>query len=283
MMNKIDFVKMHGAGNDYIYVSTFDQDVNDLSAFSIQASDRHFGIGGDGVIFIMPSDKADARMRMFNQDGSEAEMCGNGIRCLAKYIVDNKIAEGPIVKVETGRGILDLEIFKNNAGLVDIVKVNMGIPILDPKLIPVAGINSNPVVNEEINIYGSKFSITSLSMGNPHAVIFVKNLDKYPVAEDGALIENSRFFPKRVNVEFVEILKDGFVKQRTWERGSGETLACGTGAAAVCAALKLNGIMDGPVEVELLGGVLTVEWAESGEIFMKGPAVEVFNGKYQIK
>jgi diaminopimelate epimerase len=274
------FTKMHGAGNDYVYVNCFEEpypsDVTDLAQ---KISDRHRGVGGDGLILICPSDQADARMRMFNADGSEAEMCGNGVRCVAKYVYDHGIAAKEQLKIETGAGILDLEVFTEQGKVIQ-VKVDMGEPILDGLQIPTLW-SENPVVAKALNIGTRSFNATCVSMGNPHCVIFVPEISDDLVLGEGPNIENHENFPARVNVEFVEILSPTEMRQRTWERGSGETQACGTGASAVCVAGVLEGRTARKVTIHLLGGDLELEWNDSdNHVYMTGPAAEVFSGEW---
>jgi diaminopimelate epimerase len=277
----MDFVKMHGAGNDYVYVDMFAQKIHlDPAELARLVSDRHFGIGSDGLIFIEPSGLADVRMRMFNADGSEAEMCGNGIRCVAKYAVDQGLAETSL-SVETLRGVLRLEAFKDASGRVDRVRAGMGQPDFNPEQIPVEGLGSAAVLDRSIELQGRSFRISTVSMGNPHCVVFVDNVDTYAVDKDGPLLEKSIYFPRHANIEFVEIVEQNRVKIRTWERGSGETLACGTGASAVCAVLhRLHG-WNGVVRAALLGGELQLEYADN-QVYMCGPAVEVYRGVYPL-
>ena len=278
----MNFTKMHGAGNDYIYVDCFENPApQDPASVAIAVADRHRGIGGDGLILIEPTDVADVRMRMFNSDGSEAEMCGNGIRCVGKYVFDHGICRNSNLKVETGAGILALELTEKN-GKVELVKVNMGEPILVAKMIPTElgdDPNLNPVVNQKLVIEGLEFLCTCVSMGNPHCVIFVDQASDELVHGVGPLIENHPAFPARVNVEFVEVMSKNEVRQRTWERGSGETLACGTGASAVCVAGVLTGKTESRITNHLLGGTLILEWdRDSNHVFKTGPAEEVFSG-----
>lgn len=279
------FTKMHGAGNDYVYVDCFnDETPSDPAATSIAVSDRHKGIGADGLILIRPSDVADAKMQMFNADGSEAEMCGNGVRCVAKYIYDHDICKKDNVSIETGAGTLSIDLVAKD-GKVQQAKVDMGEPILEPKLIPttLAGDDpTGPVVNASLEFKGQTFEATCVSMGNPHCVIFVDEATDELVHGIGPLIENDSRFPARVNVEFVEIVSRTEVKQRTWERGSGETMACGTGASAVCVAGVLSNRTERKIANHLLGGTLILEWDEgSNHVFKTGPAVEVFSGCWQ--
>ncbi len=276
------FTKMHGAGNDYVYVNCFKETVSDPAATAIKVSNRNFGIGSDGLILIMPSDKADVRMRMFNSDGSESEMCGNGIRCVAKYAYDHGIVAKTEITAETGAGILTLQLFPNAENKVDRVRVNMGPPRLSREEIPMNGTPVAQVVAEELTVLDKTFKITCVSMGNPHCIIYVDDVDNFPVATYGPLIENHQLFPRRTNVEFIQIISRTEVKQRTWERGAGETLACGTGASAVCVAGVLNNITDRKILNHLTGGDLELEWVENGPVFMTGPAAEVFNGEIAI-
>jgi diaminopimelate epimerase len=273
------FTKMHGAGNDYVYVNCFEEQVSDPAAMAIKVSNRHFGIGSDGLILIMPSDKADVRMRMFNSDGSESEMCGNGIRCVAKYAYEHGIVSKTEITAETGAGILTLQLFPNAANKVERVRVNMGPPRLSRGEIPMNGTPLARVVSEELTVRDKTFKITCVSMGNPHCIIYVDDVDNFPVATYGPLIENHKLFPRRTNVEFVQIISRSEVKQRTWERGAGETLACGTGASAVSVAGVLNNVTDRKILNHLTGGDLELEWVENGPVFMTGPATEVFSGE----
>lgn len=274
------FAKMHGAGNDYVYVNCFEETIEDPAALARQVSNRNFGIGSDGLILIMPSEVADVCMRMFNSDGSESEMCGNGIRCVAKYAYDHGLVSKPEIAAETGAGILTLQLFTNEAGKVDRVRVNMGQPRLTRGQIPMTGNAEQQVINQELKVLDRTFHITCVSMGNPHCVIFVDNVDEFPLEKYGPVIENHELFPNRTNVEFVEIISPAEVKQRTWERGAGETLACGTGASAVAVAGILNERTERIILNHLLGGDLELEWAEDGSVFMTGPAVQVFEGTF---
>jgi diaminopimelate epimerase len=277
----IRFTKMHGIGNDYVYVSLFDQKAPaDPVALAVAMSDRHFGVGSDGLILISPSERADARMRMFNADGSESEMCGNGVRCVAKYIHDHGIATKPRVTIETGRGvlILDIEVEKGRARRV---RVDMGAPILQSSAIPTT-LAGDPPVNVPISVNGTEVSVTAVSMGNPHAVVYVDDVDRFPVEILGPALEHHSVFPRRVNGHFVQVLGPGEVRMRTWERGSGITLACGTGACAVCVAGVLNGKTERRLLAHLPGGDLALEWPKDGaSVFMTGPATEVFSGVWE--
>lgn len=279
---KIPFVKMEGAGNDYVYVDCLPGRgvdpgaLGDLPALARDMSDRHFGVGADGLILIRSSERAVARMQMFNADGSEGEMCGNGIRCVARYLHDEGVAGGPRLMIETGAGDLTLEL-RLEAGVVAGVKVNMGAPRLDRAEIPMTG-PAGPVVAERLDVGGELVEITAVSMGNPHCVIFVPDIEAAPVASLGPRIENHPAFPRRTNVEFVQVLHRGEVRQRTWERGSGETLACGTGASAVCVAGVLTGRTGPRIINHLRGGMIQIEWRDRSEVIMDGPAREVFRG-----
>lgn len=273
------FTKMQGAGNDYVYVNVFDQPVPDQPAeLARRIADRHFGVGGDGLILICPSTKADARMRMFNADGSESEMCGNGIRCVAKYVYDHGICRKETLKIETGAGVksLDLEI---SGGRVQRVRVDMGEPILAAPQIPTT-LPGNPVVDAPLAVGGEQLRVICVSMGNPHCITFVDRLSDYWVLQIGRQVEVDPHFPKRVNAEFVELVSPSEVKMRVWERGSGETLACGTGASAVCVAGALSGRTQRKVLIHLPGGDLDLHWADDNRVYMTGPAVEVFHGEW---
>lgn len=274
------FTKMHGAGNDYVYIDCFAQDApEEPSQLAREIADRRFGVGGDGLILIEPVPEADARMRMFNADGSEAEMCGNGIRCVAKYVYDHGICTQDRLKIATGNGVLELEITAAN-GLAEQITVDMDKPRLNPADVPTT-ISDKPVIDHRVQFAGQEFNVTCVSMGNPHCVIFVPEATDELVLELGPKIECDERFPKRTNVEFVEVLSSGELRQRTWERGSGETWACGTGASAVCVAGVLCGKSDREVLIHLKGGDLRLRWDEDTEhVFMTGGAVEVFEGHW---
>jgi diaminopimelate epimerase len=274
------FTKMQGAGNDYVYINGFQESLpDDLNRLAISISDRHFGVGGDGMILILPSTKADAKMRMFNSDGSESEMCGNGIRCVAKYVYDHGICKRTNLKIETGAGVLSLDLLCHN-DRVEQVTVDMGEPILESARIPTL-LDGSPVVNRTLEIDGTTLQVTCVSMGNPHCVCFVPKATDELVLGIGPKIEKDPRFPKRTNVEFVEIISPTEVRQRTWERGSGETLACGTGASAVCVAGVLTGRTERKILNHLTGGDLILNWQEkNNHVFMTGPAVEVFSGQW---
>jgi diaminopimelate epimerase len=276
------FTKMQGAGNDYVYVNCFEERVDNPAEVARKVSNRNFGIGSDGLILIMPSSVADVRMRMFNSDGSESEMCGNGIRCVAKYAFDHGIVAKKEITAETGAGILTLQLFTNSHDKVDKVRVNMGEPRLTRTEIPMTGDGVLRVVDEPLNILHSTFRITCVSMGNPHCVIFVDDVENFPVDKYGPIIENHELFPRRTNVEFVQVISRKEVRQRTWERGAGETLACGTGASAVTVAAVLNGLTERNIVNHLSGGDLEMEWQDNGPVYMTGPAVEVFSGEIDV-
>ena len=279
------FTKMHGIGNDYIYINGFEDDIvpEEMIEEIIAMSDRHKGIGGDGVIFIMPSDKADARMRMFNADGSEGKMCGNGIRCVGKYIYEHDISHNNPLKIETASGIktLNLEVAQ---GKVESVTVDMGSPIFDSKLIPV-DLDMEQVINYPLVVNNQEYLITCVSMGNPHCVIFTEGIDCLDLESIGPLFENNPIFPERTNTEFIEIIDDKTMKMRVWERGSGETLACGTGASASVVAAIYNNIFTRNQEIKVIlkGGELYITLTQDNHVFMRGSATEVFTGEYKLK
>jgi diaminopimelate epimerase len=281
------FTKMHGAGNDYIYVDCFAEPVpHNIPELARQMSDRRFGVGGDGLILICPSERADAEMRMFNADGSPAEMCGNGIRCVAKYLYDHGIRRSKTLQIESAKRILTLEL-ETAHGVVDRVRVDMGEPILIPGEIPTTLRSpkgaDQPVVDVPLAVGGRDVRVTAVSMGNPHCVVFVDDPTDDWVLGIGPKLEVDAHFPKKVNVEFAKVLNGRELEQRTWERGSGETLACGTGACAVCVAGVLTGRTGPSVTIHLRGGDLSIEWNESdNHVYMTGPAVEVFSGEWPI-
>jgi diaminopimelate epimerase len=274
------FTKMHGCGNDYIYVDCFREPMpHDPGGVSRAISDRHFGVGSDGLILICPSDKADARMRMFNADGSEAEMCGNGIRCVAKYVYDHRLVRKPTLTVETGRGVLTLDLEISGGGMRH-VRVDMGEPILEAERVPTT-LAGNPVLNAPLDVAGRMLAVTCVSMGNPHCVTYVPEITDELVLGVGPQLANHPAFPRRTNVEFVRMNLPDDVTMRVWERGSGETLACGTGACAVAVAGVLTGRTAREITVHLSGGDLQLEWSErDNHVYMAGPAVEVFSGEW---
>ena len=311
------FTKMHGIGNDYVYINCFEEEMKDPVRLAPIISDRHFGVGSDGLILILPSKVADCRMRIFNADGSEAQMCGNGIRCVAKYVYDHKITQKNPLTVETLAGVKTIQLFTTN-GKVSSARVNMGKPRLMRSEIPMLGketqvideiltisVTAHPHLNlprqgggiQGNNEYspplmgggvllpiskGISFRITCVSMGNPHCVIFVDSFDKIDLPQHGAEIERHHSFPERTNVHFVKVHSPKEVTMKTWERGSGITLACGTGASAVCVAGVLNKKTERKILVHLPGGGLELEWAEDGNVYMTGPATEVFTGEWTI-
>jgi diaminopimelate epimerase len=273
------FTKMHGLGNDYIYVNGFEEQLEAPAAVARAVSDRHFGIGGDGLILILPSTRADFRMRMFNADGSEAQMCGNGIRCLAKYVYDHRLTRQTTIQVETLAGILELQLFVH-AGVVDKVRVKMGEPRLQRAQIPMQG-PAGQVLQEPLQVEGKTFEVTAVSMGNPHCIVFVDDPETFEVEYWGPRFEHHAAFPEGVNTEFIQVLDAQTFRMRVWERGSGETLACGTGAAAAAVACHLNGRTDRRVTAHLRGGSLELDWhAADNQVYMTGPAVEVFSGQW---
>lgn len=274
------FTKMQGLGNDYVYVNCLKEKIADPPELARKISDRHFGVGSDGLIMINPSDKADFEMEMYNADGSRAEMCGNGIRCVAKYVYDYGLTDKTYISVETLAGIKYLDLTVEN-GKVSLVKVDMGQPILEPEKIPVASKGSR-VVDEPLLVDGKEYRMTCVSMGNPHAVIFVdEDVKNLPLEKIGPSFENHICFPKRVNTEFVRVIDRHTAEMRVWERGSGETLACGTGTCAVAVACVLNGLTEDAITVHLLGGDLYIEWdREKNTVYMTGPAEAVFDGEW---
>ncbi len=272
------FTKMEGLGNDYVYVNCFRETVDNPSEVAKKVSDRHFGIGSDGLILIRPSEVADFRMDMYNADGSQAEMCGNGIRCVAKYVYDYGLTDKTSISIETLAGIkyLDLQV---TDGKVSLITVNMGSPELVPDKIPVIS-DSKCVVDEPIEVGGTTYKMTCVSMGNPHCIVFVEDTASFPLETVGPLFENHERFPKRVNTEFIQLLDRKTVNMRVWERGSGETLACGTGACASAVACILNGLTEDEITLHLLGGDLIVRWdQEENLVYMTGPARVVFDGE----
>ena len=275
------FTKMHGCGNDYVYVNLFEEQIGDPAKVSIAVSDRHFGIGSDGLITIGASEIADFRMRIYNADGSEAEMCGNGIRCVAKYVYDHKLTDKAEITVETGAGVKTLQLTVED-DKVTLVRVDMGEPILTPDEIPVVA-DGDRVVDEPIVVDDKEWRMTCVSMGNPHAVVFVDDVAHFELEKYGPLFENHVRFPKRTNTEFVQIVSRNEAIMRVWERGSAETWACGTGTCATVMACILNGLTDNEVLVHLRGGDLRIAYdAKSNHIFMTGPATEVFEGEIQL-
>lgn len=284
------FTKMHGCGNDYIYVNGFTEHVPQVKKPETvrRLSDRHFGVGGDGVIFINPTDAADFEMEMFNADGTRAQMCGNGIRCVAKYVYDKGLTDSEHIAVVSAGSVkyLDLTVEKTKQaperGVVTRVRVNMGSPVLEPGKIPVVADGAR-VVNEPIYVEEQEYRMTCVSMGNPHAVVFARGVADMKLEQIGPLFENHIRFPERVNTEFVEVLDRRNVFMRVWERGTGETLACGTGCCATAVACVLNGLTDQEITVKLLGGELSIQWdREENVVYMTGPATTVFEGEVDV-
>lgn len=275
------FTKMHGLGNDYVYVNCFEEKIDNPPAVARFVSDRHFGIGSDGLIMINPSRTADFEMEMYNADGSRGEMCGNGIRCVAKYVYDYGLTDKTQISVETLGGIKYLDLTVED-GKVSLVKVDMGKPELEADLIPIIS-EREQVIDEPIEVDGKEYHMTGVSMGNPHAVIYVDDVKGLDLEKIGPKFENHERFPKRINTEFVHCIDRQTVEMRVWERGSGETLACGTGACAVAVSSILNNLTDTQVTVKLLGGDLQIEWdREKDRVFMTGPATVVFDGVIDI-
>jgi len=272
------FTKMQGAGNDYIYVNAMQEQVVDPSTLAVKLSDRHFGIGSDGLVLIMNSDCADFRMRMFNSDGTEAEMCGNASRCVGKFVFDKGLTDKKSLTLETKAGIKKLDLFIEDH-LVHAVRVDMGEPVLEPALIPVS-VPGDYAIQIPLVIDEVEYEINCVSMGNPHAVVFTEGIDALALPVIGPKFETNVLFPKKTNTEFVEVLDQEHVRMRVWERGAGETLACGTGACAVLVAGVLSGRLKRNAVIDLRGGRLQIEWdAQSNHVFMTGPAVTVFEGE----
>lgn len=274
------FIKMHGAGNDYIYIDCFQEAVGgELSALARRMSDRHTGVGGDGLVLILPGEEAPVRMRMFNVDGSEAEMCGNAIRCVAKYVAEAQLVTADEFPIETGAGILSVEIVERTGSRVDQVRVNMGRPILEAEVIPTT-LSGNPPQDVTLRVGDRSLVVTCVSMGNPHCVTFVEEITDEQVLGLGPRVEVHPAFPKRVNVEFIKVLSSSEFDMRVWERGSGETMACGTGACAAAVAGAVTGRLGRRSTAHLRGGDLVLEWTAGGDVLMTGPAVEVFRGEW---
>jgi carbamoyl-phosphate synthase large subunit len=278
---RLEFTKMHGCGNDYIYINCFEQEIDDPERLAIALSDRHFGIGGDGLVLICRSDIADARMRMFNMDGSEGRMCGNAIRCVAKYLYDNGLCKKNEIKIETLSGVKTLLLNTENGSVVS-VKVDMGKAELEPSKIPVT-LPGDRIINEPVTVGKETYNITCVSMGNPHAVVFCDDPDSLDIEELGPRFEHHEIFPERVNTEFVQVIDRNTIKMRVWERGSGETLACGTGACAAAVASVLNGYCNKGQDIRVLlaGGELTINYTDE-RVFMTGGCVKVFEGVIEI-
>lgn len=280
--NTIAFSKMHGAGNDYIYIDATKQIPSDLSDLARKMSDVHFGIGSDGLVAILNSDVADFRMRMFNSDGSEAEMCGNATRCIAKYVYEKGLTDKTTITLETLAGVKILYLSVSN-GVVDSVTVDMGAPQLKPELVPVASANTEVKIAEIETIGNKTYKITGVSMGNPHAVIFVDDITDEMVLEEGPVLEVAEIFPRKANIEFAKVIDRNKIEMRVWERGTGETFACGTGACATAVAGVLNGLTDRKVELKLKGGSLFINWdEETGHVLMTGPAAFICDGVFYL-
>lgn len=278
---KMKFTKMHGCGNDYVYVNCMEKVLDNPSEISRFVSDRHFGIGSDGLILICPSEIADFRMAMYNADGSEGKMCGNGARCIAKYVYEHGLTDKEQISLETKSGIkyLDLTIKDN---MVSLVKVNMGTPILEPSQIPVIT-NVEKFIDQPLRVLDADYSVTCVSMGNPHAVVFVEDTENFDIVKYGPAFENHTAFPERINTEFVQVLSRNEINMRVWERGSGETLACGTGTCAAVVACVLNDKTDSEVIVHLLGGDLFIKYdRDEKTVWMTGPAKTVFEGEIEL-
>lgn len=284
------FTKMHGCGNDYVYVDGGTESISLEKKPEIvrYLSDRHFGIGGDGVIFINPAENSDFEMEMWNADGTRSEMCGNGIRCVAKFVYDKGLTDKTTLNIESAGKVKILELTVSDKsenrgrGFVETVRVDMGEPILIPDQIPVDMIGER-VVDQEIMVQGNAYKMTCVSMGNPHAIVFMKDIANFEIEKLGPFFENHKVFPKRTNTEFVEVISDNYVKMRVWERGTGETLACGTGCCATVVACVLNGKTGRDVTVEVLGGKLQISWDQAtNHVFMTGPATTIFDGEISL-
>jgi diaminopimelate epimerase len=287
-MKTLKFTKMHGLGNNYIYVNMFEESIEEanLAPLAVSVSDPYTGIGSDGMILICPSETAAVKMRIFNNDGSEAKNCGNGLRCVAKYAYENGLTEAKEFMIETLGGLVTANLTTNSQNKVELITVNMGNPILSPEQIPVRGYSDRDnIVNEPVNFVGEELNMTAVSMGNPHAIFFVEKIDEAPLYTLGPVIEKDAMFPDWVNAEFVEIISETEMHFRVWERGSGVTQACGTGACAAAVAAILNGKAkkDTEITVHLAGGDLIINWNSSGDVFMTGPAEVICSGEYYMK
>ncbi len=279
-MKKIKFTKMQGTGNDYIYIDCFKEDIKNPGELAKIMSPRHFSVGSDGLILICPSDVADAKMRMFNIDGSEGKMCGNGVRCVAKYIYDKGIAKKETLKIETLGGIKTINVTPKD-GFAETLTVDMGSPEFDAKKIPIVW-DKDTLINKPVPINGKEYNITAISMGNPHAVIFCDGIDSLDLINNGKYFEENPIFPEKVNTEFIEVIDNKTLKMRVYERGSGETFACGTGACASVVAAVINGYCrkDTEITVKLLGGELYITYNSDGSVYMRGPAKTVYEGEF---
>lgn len=280
-MDRLKFTKMHGAGNDYIYINCFEETVKDPEKLAIKVSDRHFGIGSDGLILISPSDKADFKMNIYNADGSEGMMCGNGIRCVSKYVYDNGMTDKDEISVETRSGVKLIKMNVENGKVVS-ARVNMGEPILEAEKIPTKFDGEN-VVRQKLTIDGKEYEVTCVSMGNPHCIVYVDDVKNIDLEKIGPKFENNEMFPERINTEFVHVVSDTELDMRVWERGSGETLACGTGSCAVTVASVLCGYCkrNTEIKINLLGGTLTDIWTDGGDVYMTGSAATVCTGEIE--
>ncbi|MBP2644721.1 MAG: Diaminopimelate epimerase [Firmicutes bacterium] len=278
----MQFSKWHGLGNDFVIVNGFKETVSDFKQAAIEICDRHFGIGADGLVFVLPSDSADFKMRIFNSDGSEAEMCGNVTRCVARYVYENGLTNKTKILLETLAGLIKPEIVFADNGSINSVRVDMGCPRLKRSEIPMTGIADEQVIHQPVVIEGTTFYGTAVSMGNPHFVMFVEDLDALDLPYYGPKIETLPIFPRKTNVEFVQVLANDELRMRVWERGAGITLACGTGACATLTAAVLNDKTGRQAVVHLDGGDLFIEWDEDGHIYMSGPGEEVFRGSYLL-
>lgn len=279
---KFEFSKWQGTGNDFVMADCLkNPQYLATVACAKEICDRHYGIGADGILLVLPSDKADIRMRIINADGSEAEMCGNGIRCFARYVYERGYVKTDEFTVETGAGILVPKIIKEN-GAIAMIQVDMGEPVLEGDKIPVAGYGMNRVIDEDIQVAGRDFRMTCVSMGNPHCVVFVEDAEKFPIFELGHSFETHEKFPRKTNTEFVQVIDRKHLRMRVWERGAAVTLACGTGSCATLTAAVLNDFADRKAEIQLDGGKLLVEWADDNHLYMTGPALEVYTGTYEI-
>ena len=276
---QFEFTKWQGAGNDFVIVNGFTYEVKDFAKAAIEVCDRHFGIGADGLVFVLPSEICDFQMRIFNADGSEAEMCGNVTRCVARYVYEEKMTTKTQITIETKAGVIKPELILNN-GKVELVKVNMGQPILMADKIPVCEYGEAEVIAKPLEILNKKYEMTCVSMGNPHCVIFVDQIDAIELEKIGPLIEKHTLFPKKINVEFAQVKGNDYIRMRVWERGSGITMACGTGSCATLVAAVLNKKTDRKATLELDGGDLIIEWADDHCVYMSGPAEKVFSGTY---
>ena len=280
-MNRLKFTKMHGAGNDYIYINCFEETVKNPEKLAIKVSDRHFGIGSDGLILISPSDKADFKMNIYNADGSEGMMCGNGIRCVSKYVYDNGMTDKDEISVETRSGIKLIKMNVENGKVVS-ARVNMGEPILEAEKIPTKFDGEN-VIRQKLTIDEKEYEVTCVSMGNPHCIVYVDDVKDIDLEKIGPKFENNEMFPERINTEFVHVVSDTELDMSVWERGSGETLACGTGSCAVTVASVLCGYCkrNTEIKINLLGGTLTDIWTDGGDVYMTGPAATVCTGEIE--